>query len=327
MWKNQHLLAVAFCAGAMSILGMGCELIATVDRSRIPGDEGVTNACADGVKNGDETDVDCGGATCPQCANAKACMGADDCTSGFCADSVCCDTACDADCDACAADLKESGEESGTCGPSKAESECGASTCSEGVETGRGTCDGESVECGPGAEKECETFACDPKENACFTECSEDSHCTLCHVCDAESGECVLAAAGTTGLGCEEGQACDATGACKAANGEECTDAEPCASGNCVDGVCCDTGCDTACQACNIVGSEGTCSDVAAGGEDGTDCSGANLCNGEGVCALAPLEDCTTDEECASGNCLNSPGGAFVCDEFPEEQNDEEEEP
>ncbi|WP_437508605.1 hypothetical protein [Sorangium sp. So ce1099] len=315
MWKNQHLLAMALCAGAISTLGMGCELIATVDRSLIPGDNGVVvNACADGTKNGEETDVDCGGPTCPQCDLAKACAEADDCASGFCADDVCCNAACDEDCDACAADLKESGDESGTCGASKAETECGETTCSEGVESGRGTCDGTSTECEPGEPKECETFACDPEANACFSECTEDAQCALCHVCDPEDGSCALAPAGTPGLGCEENQACDAAGACKVANGQACTDGEECASGSCVDGVCCNTGCDAACQACNIEGALGECSNVAAGAEDGADCSGANVCDGEGACKLAPTETCATDEECASGNCLS----IFVCDEFPE---------
>ncbi|MBI4702543.1 MAG: hypothetical protein HY744_15595 [Deltaproteobacteria bacterium] len=40
--------------------------------------------CADKVKNGDETDVDCGGA-CSPCANGKACATADDCESRLCA--------------------------------------------------------------------------------------------------------------------------------------------------------------------------------------------------------------------------------------------------
>ncbi|WP_437600411.1 hypothetical protein [Sorangium sp. So ce590] len=313
MWKNQYLLAMALCAGALSTLGMGCELIATVDRSRIPGDDGVTNGCADGTKNGEETDVDCGGPTCPQCEIAKACKAEDDCASGSCADGVCCNAACDEDCDACTAELKASGDEDGTCGPSKAEAECGEATCSEGVQTARGTCHGTKVECVPGEATSCETFACDQEANACFAECSEDTQCAKCHVCDDDAATCALAPAGTPGLGCEEKQACDAMGECKAANGEECTDAADCGSGSCVDGVCCDTGCDSACQACNVEGSEGTCSNVPLGGEDGADCSDVNVCDGQGACKRAAGERCDEDGECASGNCL---GLVFTCDEI-----------
>jgi hypothetical protein len=40
----------------------------------------------DGVKNGDETDVDCGGpgVDVPRCADEKACVAATDCTSEVC---------------------------------------------------------------------------------------------------------------------------------------------------------------------------------------------------------------------------------------------------
>ena len=44
--------------------------------------------CTDGVKNGTETDIDCGG-SCPECANGKACQGAGDCASGKCVSQVC----------------------------------------------------------------------------------------------------------------------------------------------------------------------------------------------------------------------------------------------
>ncbi len=42
--------------------------------------------CNDGVVNGTETDVDCGGPACPRCADLKSCKTADDCTSGVCKD-------------------------------------------------------------------------------------------------------------------------------------------------------------------------------------------------------------------------------------------------
>jgi hypothetical protein len=43
------------------------------------------NQCADGTKNGSETDVDCGGGTCPLCAVGKTCASRNDCASGLCA--------------------------------------------------------------------------------------------------------------------------------------------------------------------------------------------------------------------------------------------------
>jgi len=44
---------------------------------------------ADGTKNGDETDVDCGGTASPACADGKDCKIAPDCTSGVCTGDKC----------------------------------------------------------------------------------------------------------------------------------------------------------------------------------------------------------------------------------------------
>jgi len=43
----------------------------------------------DKTKNGDETDVDCGGKSAPPCADGKACTTATDCTSAICTGNVC----------------------------------------------------------------------------------------------------------------------------------------------------------------------------------------------------------------------------------------------
>ncbi|MEO7328192.1 MAG: hypothetical protein ABI193_06420 [Minicystis sp.] len=46
-------------------------------------------SCTDAVKNGAETDVDCGGGTCPTCALSKGCGGDGDCAEGACIGGVC----------------------------------------------------------------------------------------------------------------------------------------------------------------------------------------------------------------------------------------------
>lgn len=38
--------------------------------------------CTDGIKNGTETDVDCGGGTCPKCGVGRTCATPSDCQSG-----------------------------------------------------------------------------------------------------------------------------------------------------------------------------------------------------------------------------------------------------
>ncbi len=47
-------------------------------------------------------------------------------------------------------------------------------------------------------------------------------------------------------------------------DGADCVDPDDCMSGNCIDDVCCDSVCDGALEACNLVGSEGTCSPTTA---------------------------------------------------------------
>jgi hypothetical protein len=44
--------------------------------------------CTDGYRDGDESDVDCGGA-CPACADGKSCDGGSACISGVCLDGRC----------------------------------------------------------------------------------------------------------------------------------------------------------------------------------------------------------------------------------------------
>jgi hypothetical protein len=46
--------------------------------------------CSDGVENGEETDVDCGGDLCPKCVAGKNCVSDDDCVSKVCdIDGIC----------------------------------------------------------------------------------------------------------------------------------------------------------------------------------------------------------------------------------------------
>jgi len=60
-------------------------------------------ACNDGKKNGNETDVDCGGSVCSKCPQGSECNTGTDCLSALsCADGVCCESDCTAACRSCA---------------------------------------------------------------------------------------------------------------------------------------------------------------------------------------------------------------------------------
>ncbi|HLX69933.1 MAG TPA: hypothetical protein VKV04_09935 [Verrucomicrobiae bacterium] len=67
-----------------------CGICGTVCPSKVCANSVCQAAsCSDGVKNGNETDVDCGGGTCSPCANGKVCVVNSDCTSGACTNGVC----------------------------------------------------------------------------------------------------------------------------------------------------------------------------------------------------------------------------------------------
>jgi hypothetical protein len=51
--------------------------------------EGKTPNCTDKLKNGGETDVDCGGPSCPKCGNGQDCIEDKDCQSGLCENGKC----------------------------------------------------------------------------------------------------------------------------------------------------------------------------------------------------------------------------------------------
>src|SRR5438132_10773384 len=95
--RNCFPIALSFivlaCAGCKS----GEDLTATDDMgnqtsddlSVPPGDApvpdvGKTPTCSDGVANGAESDIDCGGASCPACDLGKKCRTSIDCASRLC---------------------------------------------------------------------------------------------------------------------------------------------------------------------------------------------------------------------------------------------------
>jgi len=90
---------------------------------------GPANACSNGVKDGTETDVDCGSA-CKQCADEQACVAFSDCHSAHCVDGTCRE---------CAPDTTQcSGNKIATCTNGKWVD--GATECPNGCDLNSGTC-------------------------------------------------------------------------------------------------------------------------------------------------------------------------------------------
>lgn len=161
-WGNRGVPATCLLWAALSAAGTGCDLVAGIGTYCVEGTEGCpggggtttsgaeggggqgggpsggggeggsattsTGPCSNGVKDRDETDVDCGGTACAPCELGKACSQGDDCVSSFCADGVCCNAACDGHCQACT-------QAAGGPGP---DGQCGATAvCGSPVAAGR----------------------------------------------------------------------------------------------------------------------------------------------------------------------------------------------
>lgn len=128
---------------------------------------------------------------------------------------------------------------------------CGETTCEGGLVSGS-VCDG-SGNCGSN-QASCGPYGC--ADNQCRSSCETPAECAAGHHCSA---------AGT----CEPNKQ----------DGEQCRAAAECTSGNCVDGVCCNSDCAGQCESCAESGRLGTC--VAASGEPR---DGRQPCDGQGSC-------------------------------------------
>ena len=149
-----------------------------LDAGADPGTDDAASPCSDGVQNGDESDVDCGGGDCLPCSDYATCRSGDDCSSGYCRDGRCqtpptpcfdeeqgeeeTDVDCGGpDCPPCEADQScavETDCASSVC----ADGVCQAASCGDGVtngdetdtDCGGGTCDRCSAEqsCASGSD-------------------------------------------------------------------------------------------------------------------------------------------------------------------------------
>jgi MYXO-CTERM domain-containing protein len=271
----------ACCASACSGVCKGCAV--------------GTGACGP-VVGADDPDTCTGVHTCDATGACKlkdgqGCTQSTDCASGYCVDEVCCHTACTGLCQACAGQLKQSASDDGVCGNAAAGTNPHHDACQVDPPStcGRdGKCDGAGA-CKPhyDAGTSCGPAACNSGNNVTNQVCGANGTCQqqsgpscgnyacdggVCPTACAQDGDCVSTAY------CSQG-------AClpKAANGSPCSVAIGCASNLCADGVCCDTACDQACEACNLPGSVGRCSvpPGGCGGTDGGDAGGGGMAGGD----------------------------------------------
>ncbi len=255
------------------------------------------SACDNAVKDSDETDVDCGGVDCPDCADGLGCKIANDCISDVCDldTMLCAAPACD--------DNVQNGDESdndcgGSCPPCPnsgscnfnadcisqvcEDNNCSAPDCSDGVKNGNETdedCGGSCDSCDQGegclVAGDCTTGVCDPDALVCAAAGCDDG---------VENGD-------ETDLDC--GGTCGAT----CIPGENCQDGGDCTQQVCEFGVC----------------SLPDCTDnVQNGDETDLDCGGA--CGASCV----PGEACVDMGDCVEGVCTANICAPAACDDLVE---------
>jgi len=250
--------------------------------------------CTDGVKNGTEADVDCGGG-CPACKNGAACSLATQCQSGvcsgtcraaICSDGVKNDTEADIDC-------------GGAC-PACAD----GATCTDAVQCQSGVCNGgtcRAPSCNDLAKNGDETGvdcggSCAPaKPCGNGTACLVAGDCTS-GICDVGVHTCVPATCVDLVRNATETDV-DCGGACASA-GKKCNVGQSCLLGfDCIDNAC-------PSGVCTVP----SCSDGALNGQElAVDCGGP-VCVGCG--AGAP---CDFPSDCQSGACTGGVCRAPSC--------------
>jgi len=99
-------------------------------------------ACTDQQQNGAETDVDCGGGTCPACADGKTCKAGMDCASGICQSVSSAKLTCAAA--SCIDGVQNGSETDVDCGGAKCAGCPGGKKCKAGTDCQSGACVGKA---------------------------------------------------------------------------------------------------------------------------------------------------------------------------------------
>jgi len=290
---NATTCVAASCAAGEATLRAGCDGVghcpaaATQDCGSYVC--GATACLGDCTVDGDCSNGRfCSGGVCvDERTLGASCDREGECVSGSCVDGVCCDTACEGQCEACGVEGSEGTCSAVTGSPFGARTACvgDGSACA-------GACDGTEREaCSyPDSAVDCRSASCTNDVASLAAECNGSGTCPTLQtqncgafVCGATAcdGDCVVDG------DCASGSYCSG-GICQVqlTLGVSCGGDDQCQNGLCVDGVCCNAACSGQCEACNVTGSEGTCSPVSGAPHgvrtvcdtDGSTCGGT--CDG-----------------------------------------------
>ena len=89
--RIQWVVIVLMTASVTFVQGRSVKVITLICSVKNLSSYVVVPTCNDGVKNGNETDVDCGGSCLPDkpCANGLTCNNGPDCVSVVCTSNIC----------------------------------------------------------------------------------------------------------------------------------------------------------------------------------------------------------------------------------------------
>jgi hypothetical protein len=293
----------------------------------------------------------------PKKALGQGCALGNECLSTFCADNVCCDGACGGQCDACNASgnclpVAPGAAGNPTCAPYQcpgASASCGVSCVGDGQCAAGAYCDATS-HCvpfqGPGlpctrpamcASGFCQDSVC--CGSACAGPCDRCDlpvgNCTNRLATDPGAPSCAPYLCPGTGAACRTGctldSHCVSTSWCngtscmpKRADGVACTTNNQCTNGNCVDLMCCNSTCVGGCNVCNLIGSEGTCTNLGPGSAGANPACAPYFCpGGGGACATTCVDDtgCVATSWCNGTNCIADRPTGGACTRAAQCQN------
>jgi hypothetical protein len=166
--------------------------------------------------------------------------------------------------------------------------------------------------CDPPSACQTQSDACTSDNNTIKTRSGTVASCTF--VCTVTSRSCSATSDGFCPSTCTPCVAtCGATQDidCKYGNGTPCSNGNQCSTGNCVDGVCCNTACGGACDSC----ASGTCTVVGAGTAGSPGCD-PYLCNGSSAgCPTSCSNNaaCSYGNSCQAGKCACQPSCPTTC--------------
>lgn len=242
---------------------------------------------------------------------AVMCERNSQCSTGFCVQGRCCDSACVGACRSCAVPgqvgictnlIAGTLDPTGSCLPAAADTcgldgfcdgvggcrqwaagtRCAISSCSAGNMLQTSACNGSGA-C-ESLTQDCGAYRCGA--DACVVECQTKDQCAAGFYCN--NGACTAQR--------DVAQACGGVLECKL--------------GFCFDGVCCSSVCNSVCESCALAGAVGQCKPLSLGENPANECGAGLACSGASACAKSPIAFVTFFDTNAGSTVASKLGGA-----------------